>query len=364
MRRRHFEALKPVCPRCRLQRQQEVPLILQTVLREEGDTVYEGVIHCPDPVCLLEYPIIDGIPLLLPNVRSYVADNLNHLAARDDLSATIETMLGDGAGPGTLFDASRQHLSTYGWDGYADLDPDEDVGAGVSEPPGAIVRCLDAGLELLSESVAPPMIDIGCAVGRTTFELASKTDGLVLGVDVNFSMLKLAARVLGKSQVSYPRRRIGVVYDRRDFAVSFPGADRVDFWACDALALPFADDTFRLALGFNLLDCVTSPHELLQSVGRVLEAGGQTLLSTPYDWSQATTPMEAWLGGHSQRGPGRGAGEPLLRSLLTPGKHPQALENLRLAGEIEDFPWHARMHERSNVSYSVHVVAAEATGTT
>lgn len=364
MRRRHFEALRPVCPRCRLQRQPDVLLVLKTILREEGDTVYEGVIHCPDPACLLEYPIVDGIPLLLPDIRSYLSDNLNHLVGRQDLSATIESMLGDAAGPGTLFDTSRQHLSTYAWDSYADLDPDEEVHAGAHEGPGAIVRCLDAGLELLSRSTAPPMIDVGCAVGRTTFELAAKTDGLVLGVDVNFSMLKLAALVLGKSRVSYPRRRIGVVYDRRDFAASFPDAERVDFWACDALALPFADDSFRFVLGLNLLDCVTSPHALLQSIGQILQAGGQTLLSTPYDWSQATTPMEAWLGGHSQRGPGEGAAESLLRSLLTPGQHPQSLENLRLTGEIDDFPWQARVHERSNVRYSVHVVAAEATGTT
>jgi len=339
-------------------------LVLNTILREEGDTVYEGVIHCPDPACLLEYPIVDGVPLLLPDIRSYLSDNLNHLVAREDLSATIETMLGDAAGPGTLFDTSRQHLSTYAWDSYGDLDPDEKVRTGTREAPGAIVRCLDAGLELLSRNTASPAIDVGCAVGRTTFELAAKTDGLVLGVDVNFSMLKLAARVLGENRVSYPRRRIGVVYDRRDFAVSFADTERVDFWACDALALPFADDSFQFVLGLNLLDCVTSPHALLQSFGQMLPAGGQALLSTPYDWSHATTPMEAWLGGHSQRGPGAGAGESLLRSLLTPGQHPQSLENLRLTGEIDDFPWHARMHERSNVSYSVHVVAAEATGTT
>jgi SAM-dependent methyltransferase/uncharacterized protein YbaR (Trm112 family) len=363
LRRRHFEALQPVCPRCRLQRQQNVVLLLQTVLQEEDGCVIEGVLHCPDPACLLEYPIVDGIPILIPDIRSFLADNLNHLVARDDLSATIETMLGDAAGPGTLFDTSRQHLSTYAWDSYGDLDREEES-AGIDSSPGAILRCLDAGQDLLARQVEPPIIDIGCAVGRTTFELAAKADGLVLGIDVNFSMLRLAARVLRENCVSYPRRRVGVVYDRRDFAVSFPGAANVDFWACDALALPFVNGSFAFALGLNVLDCVTAPLALLTSISQLLGEGGQTLLSTPYDWSQATTPMEAWLGGHSQRGPGAGAGEPLLRSLLTPGQHPQSLEKLRITGEIENFPWQARMHERSNVGYSVHVVAAEKTGAT
>ncbi len=360
MRRRHFEALQPVCPRCRLQRQVDVPLTLTTVAREEGDTVHEGVLHCPDPDCLLEYPVIDGIPILVPNVRSYVSDNLNHLVARDDLSETIETMLGDGAGPGTLFDATRQHLSTYAWDAYADLDPDEASDVADRSAPGAVVRCLDAGLKLLPDSVAAPVLDVGCAVGRTTFELGARADGLVLGVDVNFSMLRLASRVLHAGSVRYPRRRVGVVYDRREFDVPFGGADNVDFWVCDALAPPFADATFGLAVGLNVLDCVTSPHGFLTSIGRQLGADGQLLVSTPYDWSQATTPVEAWVGGHSQRGPGAGASEPLLRSLLTPGAHPQSLDGLRITGEIENFPWHARMHERSHVTYSVHVLAARA----
>lgn len=324
--------------------------------------MFEGLLHCADPECLLEYPIMDGIPLLIPNIRSYMADNLNHLTARHDLSDTIESMLGDGAGPGTLFDATRQHLSTYAWDSYGDLDPDEQQGDGRSrgEPPGAVVRCLHAGLQLLKHEVSPPIIDIGCAVGRTTFELGAKYDGLVLGIDLNFSMLQLASRIHRTGSVRYPRRRVGVVYDRREYSTPFAGASNVDFWACDASALPFSDQTFGFAVGLNVLDCANSPHTVLASIGQSLAAGGQTLLSTPYDWSQVATPLESWIGGHSQRGPGSGASEPLLRSLLTPGQHPQSIDGLSIIGEIADFPWHARMHERSSVSYSVHVIAAEA----
>ena len=44
MRRSHFEALRPVCPRCRLERQLEVPLVLATVAEEERDVIVEGVL--------------------------------------------------------------------------------------------------------------------------------------------------------------------------------------------------------------------------------------------------------------------------------------------------------------------------------
>ena len=316
----------------------------------------EGVIHCPDSDCRLEYPILDGIPILVPQILSYLSDNFFHLAARDDLSETLEGMLGDGVGPGTWFDSTRQHLSTYARDSYGDLDDTEQGGP----QPGSAVRCLERGLELHGGEIGTPLIDLGCAVGRTAFTLAERSGGLVLGVDINFSMLRLAQRVLREGVVRYPRRRVGIVYDRREFPVSLPGAEQVDFWACDTLALPFSNDSFGLAVGLNVLDCVASPLAFLASVRNVIRTGGRTILTTPYDWSPGVTPPEAWIGGHSQRGPDKGASEPFLRSLLTPGAHAQSIEGLELVGEIADVPWHTRLHDRSAVSYSAHLIVAEA----
>lgn len=357
MRRGHFAALQPVCPRCRAERDKDVTLTLATATEEEGDVVAQGILHCPDTACRLEYPIVDGIPILVPNIQSYLSDNALHLVSRDDLTETLEGVLGDGIGPGTWFDSTRQHLSTYAWDHYADLDDGEPQ---ADLRPGSVVRCLEAGLELAGTPLDNPIIDLGCAVGRAAFALAARSGGLVLGVDVNFSMLRLAQRVLRQGCVRYPRRRVGIVYDRREFPVNFPGADRVDFWACDSLALPFSDNTFGVAVGLNVLDCVASPLALLASVRKALRPGGRAILSTPYDWSPSVTPPQGWIGGHSQRGPDRGAGEPFLRSLLTPAAHAQSIEGLKLVAEAADVPWHTRLHDRSTVSYRVDLVVARA----
>jgi SAM-dependent methyltransferase/uncharacterized protein YbaR (Trm112 family) len=355
MRRSHLEALRPVCPVCRADSQQTFPLRLASVSREERDVVLEGALHCTNPQCLREYPIFDGVPLLVPGIRTYVADQLLALVAREDLSAESESLLGDCCGPGSAFDQNRQYLSCYAWDHYGDLDPDEAPG----EPrPGSVLRTLEAGLALGGPLPAGPMLDLGCSVGRTALALAEKTDGLVLGIDLNFAMLRMGLAVLRRGVVRYPRRRVGVVYDRREFLGQFAGNERVDFWACDALNLPFADATFGTAVGLNVLDCVTSPHGLLAESARVLAAGGTALLTTPYDWSPGATPVEAWLGGHSQRGAGAGASEPVLRSLLTPGAHPQAVGGLKLIAETEKVAWHVRLHERSTVGYWLHLLAA------
>jgi SAM-dependent methyltransferase len=316
----------------------------------------EGVLGCTNPACLREYPILDGIPLLVSDIRSFVRNNLLALGWREDLSECTESILGDCCGPGSGFDTIRQHLSYYAWDHYADRDPGEAPG---ELQPGATARLLQRGLELLPATPTGPILDIGCSVGRTSFALAEHFQQTVFGIDLNHAMLRLAARVLHHGQVRYPRRRVGLVYDRREFPVEFASKERADFWACDALALPFADASFALVVCLNVLDSIASPLELLRSLARVLQPGGLALLACPYDWSPAATPVEAWLGGHSQRGPHRGASEPLLRGLLTPGGHPEAIAGLRIVAELDDLPWQVRLHDRAAMTYRVHLVAVQ-----
>jgi SAM-dependent methyltransferase len=136
----------------------------------------------------------------------------------------------------------------------------------------------------------------------------------------------------------------------------------VDFWACDALALPFPAGTFGTIAALNVLDCVPSPHDLLDSLPLLLAKRGTAFLSTPHDWSTAATPVESWLGGHSQRGPEGGASEPVLRALLTPGAHPASLDGLEILAEEPDVSWHVRMHDRAVMEYRSHLMVVRNVG--
>jgi SAM-dependent methyltransferase/uncharacterized protein YbaR (Trm112 family) len=335
------------------------PLVVGKVEREAGADLLEGALQCSRARCQCEFPVVDGVPVLIPAIREFVADNLLSFVARDDLSGTLEGMLGDCAGPGSWLDVSRQHLSSYAWDHWADLDPDEPP-ATLDARPGGLRRVLAAGLELAPPLPAGPALDAGCAVGRTAFELAARRPGeLVLGVDTHLAMLRVASRILRQGVVRYPRRRVGLVYDRREFAVTLPGADRVDLWCCDATALPFPPATFALAASLHVVDCISSPVGHLAALGRALRPGGAAVIAAPYDWSLGATPLESWLGGHSQRAPHAGASEAALRNVLT-GEHARRV-GLELVAEREDVPWAVRMHARSVVSYSAHLVVARAT---
>jgi SAM-dependent methyltransferase/uncharacterized protein YbaR (Trm112 family) len=361
LRSEHFDALRPLCPRC-LRRGAEAPLILAAAWREEGGVVLEGVLHCPAPACRSEYPVVDGIPLLVADLRDFCSRNQLSLLGRSDLGPELEGLLGDCLGPGSAQDARNQVLSTYAYDHWGDLDPAGTFGG----RPGAARELLGRLLAMAGALPAGPFLDAGCAAGRSSFELAGRINsdlagcagGLVLGADLNLDLLRLAQSALVRGRAAYPLRRAGIVYERRAFAVAPERAGQVDFWCLDAAEPPFAAGTFGLAASLNLVDCVASPLSHLAGLERVLRPGGKALLCTPYDWSCGATPPEGWLGGHSQRGEAGGDPARVLRSLLAGGGHPAALNGLRLAAEAEG-RWRLRLHDRSNMDYAVHLVAAE-----
>ncbi|MEM9489757.1 MAG: methyltransferase domain-containing protein, partial [Myxococcota bacterium] len=322
------------------------------VARGSDDDITEGILHCSNPGCRREYPIIDGIPLIIGPLRDFVAENIQWLTARRDLSTTMESLLGDCCGPNSAFDNARRHVSSYAWDHYGDLDPDEpERPEDHALRPGSALRVLDAAAELLGGDLAEalpdgPIIDLGCSTGRTAQALAERTGRTVLGVDLHIPSVRLAAAVMRDGVVSYPRRRLGLVYDRRQFAADLPRRDHVDIWVCDAAALPFDSETFAACVGLNLLDSVNSPIDLLRSMNRILKDDGVAIMASPYEWTEQVTPIAAWVGGHSQRGDDRGSSATIVRQLLTPGALPSSVDRLQLVGEAEEVPWHVRTHER------------------
>ncbi|MCA9263914.1 MAG: methyltransferase domain-containing protein, partial [Planctomycetales bacterium] len=311
------------------------------------DSIVEGSLQCPDRLCRREFPIIDGIPLLILDIRDYVANHVQAICGRSDLSPRTESVLGDCCGPGSMYDTLRTHLSSYAWDHYGDLAPSGEP-SGIR--PGGVVTALTDAIQAAGQLPPGPWVDLGCSVGRSTFELAERTEETILGIDLNFSMLRMAMRVLSRGEVRYPLRQVGVVYERQQYDVEFPGADRVDFWAADVGALPFRSGTFANAVGLNVLDCLPSPYAFLQSMPQVIAEGGKILLTTPFDWSPTATPLEGWIGGHSQRGDDAGRSESTIQRLFAEDGELHAA-GLRVDEHGEGPRWHVRLHARSTMLY-------------
>ena len=354
MRRAHLERLRPICPTCRAAEREAQPLALGTVVRSDGDDVLEGVLVCPERLCRREHPIIDGIAVVVPDLVGWAAHQLDGVLRRDDLSSFTESLLGDTAGPGSGFDRERVNLSGYGRCHWGDVDPEEPLSREES-----FAELLEVALGLLDEPPRGPWIDLGCAVGRGTVEIARRTGDLVVGVDLSFSMLRVAERVRRDGRAVFSLRRVGLVFDRRDFAVPEVPRECLSFWCCDAGALPFADGSFAGALSLNLLDCVPSPLSHLLELGRTLGGRAAALLATPYDWSPAATPIEQWIGGHSQRGESHGSSAAELRRIFSPDAAAGVDTGLVLVAERDRVPWRVYAHERASTDYAVHLLRLE-----
>lgn len=346
MRTEIFEALAPVCPRCLHTDGIEAPLVLASTYQSRGGLVWQGMIHCSNSDCWMEFPIIDGIPVLVPDPKTFLENARHHVLLRDDLDAELTGLITDALGQGSELETTRQHLGLYAGSHYADWVPDEDGAA-------QIPAILDTGWNEMQEAPAGPAIDLGASVGRGTWEMAARRAGPVLGTDLNFSMLRMAQTLMLEGRVSFPRRRVGIIYDMIEAELPAELAtDRVDFWAVDAMALPFRTSQFSLSTAVNLVDCISGPTNMIAEAARVLAPGARAMFTTPYDWSATITDPVGWMGGHSQRGAVGGAAEPVLTATLAQyGFNPLA--------ESHDVPWLLSLHARSVMHYRLHLVVAE-----
>lgn len=345
MRREHLERLRPICPVCREPEAEPAALALTHVAREQDGDVREGSLQCTAEHCLREYPIVDGIPVVVADLAGWATHQLDAVLRRRDLTAFMESLLGDASGPGSSLDRERSNLSGYAHAHWATDDHATLAGTAFALAGGGSANGSDSGA---GPGPGELWADLGCATGRATLELQRRTGTLAVGVDLSFGMLRVAEEAVRTGRAVFPLRRIGVVYDRVEVEVDRSGIDpaQIGFWCADVAALPFADDTFAGALSLNVLDCVHEPFTHLAELART---SAQALLSTPYDWSPMAVPLHGWIGGHSQRAPHAGDGPAALRQFL-----PHA--GLTIAAEREEVPWRVRGHDRSSTEYLLHLL--------
>ena len=315
------------------------------VFKGDKDWIEEGNFLCNH--CGAIYPVIRGVPILMPQVGTYLQNYSIHTLWRTDTSGHHWQWLSEGSGENSLISATRSYLSTYMHSHYGDFDPEN------PNQPNQIQTLLSH----TKETSIPngPILDIGCSVGRSSFWLAEQYDRPVLGLDLNFAMLMHAQDALLHNQVRYGRRRVGVVYDWKEYPVHFNNTHHVDFWVADATCLPFANNRVARINTLNVLDCTTSPTQFLQEMSRVAM---EWHCFCPYDWSSSVTEFAQWLGGHSSFSPWNGNPEEVIRYLLLESDETSPLSQMQIHREIASLPWAVRLSNRSTTQYDVHYIHA------
>lgn len=148
-------------------------------------------------------------------------------------------------------------------------------------------------------------LDLGCATGRATFELARQFDEVV-GVDFSARFINLGVQLAQTGSIRYTLIDEGelVSYKTRDLA-ALGLADvrnRVHFTQGDACNLKSILTGFDLILAANLIDRLYDPAQFLSSVHERLNIGGILLIASPYTWLAEHTPRQDWVGGYKKDG--------------------------------------------------------------
>lgn len=184
-------------------------------------------------------------------------------------------------------------------------------------------------------------LDLGCAVGRASFELARGGFQKVTGLDFSTRFFRLAARMQEEGHLRYAFPEEGVIVSFHEVTLADFGLDsvreRVSFFQADACNLPEKFRGYDLVLAANLIDRLYAPRLFLSAIHERMNPGGLLVISSPYTWLEEFTSREEWLGGY------REAGEPVwgLDGLKT-----ALLPRFRLLGEPRDVPFVIRETRR------------------
>jgi putative 4-mercaptohistidine N1-methyltranferase len=165
-------------------------------------------------------------------------------------------------------------------------------------PARCVTECVD-GSRLPEKARA---LDLGCAVGRSTFEL-SRLCVEVIGIDASDRFIAVATQLQQNGAIHYPRLEEGelTVLTRASVAPDIH-RERVHFEEGDAMQLREDLGIFDVVLMANLIDRLADPRTCLARLPHLLKPGGRLVITSPYTWLPEYTPRECWLGGFTHDG--------------------------------------------------------------
>lgn len=208
---------------------------------------------------------------------------------------------------------------------------------GVANFPQAMAKL---AIKAMGKKHASKALDLGCAAGRATFELARHFDK-VTGVDFSARFISSGVQLVQQGLVRYALTDEGELVSYKERALKSFGLDalkdKVEFYQGDACNLPPKFTGYDLILAANLIDRLYNPAKFLSSVHERLNQGGLLIISSPYTWLQEHTERKLWVGGFKKDGENYTTLDGLKDML---GK------NFRLVGTPQEVPFVIRETKR------------------
>jgi putative 4-mercaptohistidine N1-methyltranferase len=168
---------------------------------------------------------------------------------------------------------------------------------GVPNFPAQLVKIC---LEVMTGRSKERVLDLGCAVGRASFELAKHFKS-VSGVDFSARFIRIAHRLQEKGITHYQLPEEGEIVSFHEVRLGDLGladhAGKIEFSQGDAHNLKPQFTSYDLVLAANLLDRLYDPGQFLANIHGRMRHGGLLVIASPYTWLEEFTRKENWLGG-------------------------------------------------------------------
>lgn len=163
-------------------------------------------------------------------------------------------------------------------------------------------RCVSECVDVSRLPEKARALDLGCAVGRASFELARRC-AEVVGIDYSDRFIEVAGHLKSNGSFLFSCVEEGELF-RPCHAVISAEIDRrrVAFERGDALDLRGDLGNFDVVLMANLIDRLKNPRQCLNQLPGLLNPGGQLIITSPYTWLEEYTLRENWLGAFEESG--------------------------------------------------------------
>jgi len=228
--------------------------------RNSYDDCIEGFLHCKD--CRALYPVLDGVAIIVDDFAGYASERPKILGRWlvGSKSTAMKEFLKESARCIKTTSENRYEEGGVWFLPYLAMHSsrskvDKHFAKITKQDFRSFYRNVT---ELIAHRFAGERVclEMGCAVGTITKELAEKID-FVFGVDQSFSFIKEARK---RSRVS-----------------------NAEFLVANSLRLPFATSKFNLIVSLNMIDLV-DPDKLIANIRSLLATGGNVVLTDPYDF--------------------------------------------------------------------------------
>ncbi len=191
---------------------------------------------------------------------------------------------------------SDEALESYLWSHYATDEMLHSLHPQGQKMEGTIAKFVTEPIRFVSPERRRRALDLGCATGRTTFELRRFFDEVV-GLDLSQSFIAAA-------ETMRLHRRITVTLKetrRAEGPICFElpshlRTENIDFQVGDACRLDRRWGVFDLVMLTQLIDRVADPAGCLRQLKDFVLPGGWLVVSTTCSWREKFTPREKWLG--------------------------------------------------------------------